>query len=52
MDWLANVLLSADYNREYDEDNSRVKMIQSVNPVVIIAALQPGVSSEASQDAI
>ena len=44
---LAHILLGADDDCEDDEDDGRVQVVQSVYPIIVVAAFQSGVRGEA-----
>lgn len=52
MDGLADVLLGADHDGKDDEDDGGVQVVQAVDPVVIVATLQAGISRKTPQDAV
>ena len=52
MNRFAHILFGTDDDGEDDEDDSRVEVVQSVDPVVIITAFQPCIGCETPQYAV
>ena len=52
MNRFAHILFSTDHDSEYDEDDCRVEVVQSVNPIVIIPAFQPSIGCKTPQYAV
>ena len=50
MDGVSDVLRRADEDREYDQEDARVAMVESVNQIVVVTDVNAGDLTHCTQD--